>query len=148
MKVTQLGATQTGMTLTTSKLPEVFEPPMIQQTRKAPMREASNQRFGPVESCVDYHSYVYSIDPDFNLERYQATRRQLIKLGSTNEERMGVIYVRGPWGFYVIPQYGYPTLRVSFYHDTPTEEINDMLSLICAAFEHPEAIVNQGDLDE
>lgn len=112
------------------------------------MSGVSNQRFGPVESCVDYQSYVYKIDPTHSPEQYKASRDRLMNLGNADEERMGVIYVRGPWGFFVIPHYGYPTLRVSFYHDTPRTEIDDMLSLICAAFETPDPIYNQGGLDE
>ncbi len=106
------------------------------------------RRFGPVESCVDYRSYVYNIDPDLSPAHYTASRQQLMTLGKADEERMGVVYVRGPWGFFVIPHYGYPTLRVSFYHDTTTPEINDILSMICTAFDEPDAIINQGDLDE
>jgi hypothetical protein len=109
---------------------------------------APEQRFGPVESCLDYRSYVYRIDPDLSSARYKASRQQLITLGRTNEERMGVVYVRGPWGFFVIPHHGYSTLRVSFYHDTPITEINDILASICAAFETSDTVFKQGDLDE
>lgn len=112
------------------------------------MSGASKQRFGPVESCVDYQSYVYKIEPDLTQAQYMASQQLLMRLGKADEERMGVVYVRGPWGFFVIPHYGYPTLRVSFFHDTPDTEINHVLSLICAAFETPNTINNQGDLDE
>ena len=112
------------------------------------MSDESEQRFGPVESCVDYQSYVYRIDPGLTPGQYAASCRLLMALGKTDEERMGVVYVRGPWGFLVIPRHGYPTLRVSFYHDTPATEINNVLGLICAAFEPPNTINNQGDLDE
>lgn len=112
------------------------------------MNGTPEQRFGPVESCLDYRSYVYSIDPDLSPARYEASRRQLMKLGRADEERMGVVYVRGPWGFFVIPHQGYPKLRVSFYHDTPATEVNDILSSICTAFEVFNAVFDQGDLDE
>ena len=119
-------------------------------------RELSNvseQRFGPegfglIESCLDYTSYIYTIDPELSPAQYRTSRRQLITLGRADEERMGVVYVRGPWGFFVIPQHGFPTLRVSFFHDTPSTEINDILLSICAAFEVRDADLNQGDLDE
>ena len=112
------------------------------------MSSVSNQRFGPVESCVDYQSYVYTIDPTLTPEQFTASRELLIKLGKADKERMGVVYVRGPWGFFVIPHFGYPTLRVSFYHDTPAIEIDKMLSSIAAAFETSNTINNQGGLDE
>ena len=114
----------------------------------AGMSGAPEQRFGRAESCLDYQSYVYTIDPDLSPARYVASRRQLMTLGRADEERMGVIYVRGPWGFFVIPRYGYPTLRVSFFHDTPTTEISDILSSICSAFEVFDAVFNLGELDE
>lgn len=61
---------------------------------------------------------------------------------------MGVAYVRGTWGFLVIPQLGYPELRVNFYHATSTTEINDVLASICAALDMSVAAYEQGDLDE
>ncbi len=61
---------------------------------------------------------------------------------------MGVVYVRGPWGFFVIPRYGYPQLRISFYFDTPSSEIDALLASICTAFETPDTVFDQGDLDE
>ncbi|WP_455221563.1 hypothetical protein [Kaarinaea lacus] len=112
------------------------------------MSGVPNQRFGPVESCVDYQSYVYTIDPNLTPEQFAASRELLINLGNADKERMGVVYVRGPWGFFVIPHFGYPTLRVSFYHDTPAIEIDKMLSSIAAAFETSNTINNQGGLDE
>ena len=108
----------------------------------------TGQRFRHVESCLDYRSYVYAIDPDLSLAQYVASRRQLLTIGKADEERMGVIYVRGPWGFFVIPHHGYPKLRVSFYHDTPTTEANDVMASICAAFEASDAFFDQGDPDE
>ena len=121
---------------------------MMLKAEKGGISGVPEQRFEPVESCVDYRSYVFTIEPGFSKARYMESREKLLTLGRADEERMGVVYVRGPWGFFIIPHYGYPTLRVSFYHDTSTVEINDVLSLICAAFETPDAIFNQGDLDE
>ena len=109
---------------------------------------APEQRFGPVESCLDYRSYIYTIDPDLSPAWYAVPRRRLMSFGGAEEERMGVVYVRGPWGFFTIPHHGYPTLRVSFFHDTPTTEISDILSSICAAFEPSDTVFNQGGLDE
>jgi hypothetical protein len=106
------------------------------------MSSTPKHRFGPVESCVDYQSYVYPIDPDLSPAQYLASRQRLMKLGRIDKEGMGVVYVRGSWGFFIIPHYGYPTLRVSFYHDTPPDEIGDILSSICTAFEAPEAVYN------
>jgi hypothetical protein len=106
------------------------------------------QHFGPVESCLDYQSYVYRIDPGLTPDQYATSCRHLSTIGEADEERMGVVYVRGPWGFFVIPHHGYPSLRVSFYHDTPDTEINSVLELICAAFKMSTTTNNQGDLDE
>ena len=61
---------------------------------------------------------------------------------------MGVVYVRGPWGFFVIPHHGYSKLRVSFFYDTPTTEIRDVMASICTAFDASDAVFDQGDLDE
>ncbi|MGD8569072.1 MAG: hypothetical protein PVJ39_13370 [Gammaproteobacteria bacterium] len=112
------------------------------------MSGISNQRIGLVDSCLDYQSYVYNIDPALTRAQYEVSCRRLMAVGNVAEERMGVVYVRGFWGFFVIPCYGYPTLRASFFHDTPEAEINDVLSMICAAFETSDSINDQGDLDE
>lgn len=112
------------------------------------MTSVAKQRFGPVESCVDYQSYVLSIDPGLTTTEYSGISQRLSSLGKADAQRMGVIYVRGPWGFFVIPCHGYPTLRVSFFHDTPRAEIDSVLALICTAFESPDTINYQGALDE
>jgi hypothetical protein len=106
------------------------------------MNSVSEQRFGAVESCVDYQSYVYHIDPELTPSQYSSSSQKLKTLGDADDERMGVLYVRGPWGFFVIPRYGYPTIRVSFYFDTPAQDINDVMALICAAFESSKSINN------
>jgi len=104
------------------------------------MSGVSKQFSGPVDSCVDYQAYVYHIDTGLTPAQYSTSCQRLKALGNADEERMGVIYVRGPWGFFVIPQYGYPTIRVSFFFDTSRSEINDVLALLCAAFELPDTI--------
>ena len=112
------------------------------------MSSALKQRFRPVESCVDYQSYVYHIDSDLTPSQYSISCQRLKSLGNADNERMGVIYVRGPWGFFVIPNHGYPTIRVSFFYDTPRTELNNMLALISAAFESIKTNNNQGGLNE
>lgn len=99
-----------------------------------------------VESCLDYRSYVCAIDQDLSPVRYEAACRLLMQMGRTHEERMGVVYVRGPWGFFVIPRQGYPKLRASFFHDTPTSEFSDILATICqvlAAFNTSNAVLTE-----
>jgi len=105
------------------------------------------QHFVPVESCVDYQTYSYKISPGLTQLQYDASRRILTTLGTADEQRMGVMYVRGPWGFFVIPHYGYPSLRISFFHDATETEINEVLSLIYTAFESTQTTNNQGGLD-
>jgi len=108
---------------------------------------AIKQYFVPVESCIDYQSYIYKINPGLTQDQYEVSRRILTTLGTADEQRMGVVYVRGPWGFLVIPHFGYPTMRISFFHDTAEAEINEVLSLIYAAFENAQTTNNQGGLD-
>jgi len=106
----------------------------------------SEQHFVSVDSCVDYRSYVYNIDPDLSRDEYAVICRRLMSIGRTSEERMGVVYIYGPWGFFVIPQYGYPTLRISFFHNTSTIERDEVLGAIHAAFEAPDAFPGKGDI--
>ncbi len=92
------------------------------------------QYFTQVESCVDYQSFVYSLDKQFTPQRYEVCGRLLLSLGTVTEERMGVVYVRGPWGFFVVPAYGYPTLKISFFHDSTSKEIEHVLLKIYNIF--------------
>lgn len=109
---------------------------------------AAAQGFRRAESCIDYRAYTHPIDPDVSPVRYGLACEQLRRVGQSCEERMGVVYVRGPWGFLVIPQLGYPELRVNFYHDTPIREINDVLASIRVALETLVVAFDQGELDE
>ena len=109
------------------------------------MHDDVERRFTAVDSCVDYRSYVYHIDSDLSAEHYENVRRRLLKLGRSDEERMGVVYVRGPWGFFVVPHHGFPSLRVSFFHDTPENECHDVLRSISKVFDETEIDLNRGD---
>lgn len=110
--------------------------------------EPNSARVSRIESCLDYKAYSYALDPGISADDYQVKRQLLMALGNTIEEGMGVVYVRGPWGFLVIPQHGYPRLRISFFHDTPADEIQNMLNSITALFELDDRTINRGDVDE
>jgi hypothetical protein len=111
------------------------------------IESSKSSRINRIESCLDYQAFSYLLDPAMSAKTYQVKRQQLMTLGNTCEERMGVVYVRGPWGFFVIPDYGYPTLRISFFHDTPANEIQEKLKAISALFEYDDTIY-LGDVDE
>ena len=86
-----------------------------------------------VDSCLDYRSFAVSLDPAMAAGMYSTLREKLLLLGTAEAERMGVTYVRGPWGFLVIPQRGFHELRVSFYYDVPTQDSDAILASITAA---------------
>jgi len=93
-----------------------------------------SESFKKIDSCVDYHSYEFRISDHLTADEYAEIRRKLMALGKAEQERMGVIYVRGPWGFMVVPHFGFPALRVSFFHDTPQSECQAVLKNINAVF--------------
>jgi len=93
-------------------------------------------QFSSDSSCIDYRSFVYHIGPDISAARYEEIKNKLKNLGRAEDERMGVIYVRGPWGFFVIPHFGFSTLRISFFHDTSGSEQIEMMKAISAIFEN------------
>lgn len=103
--------------------------------------------FTHIESCLDYQGYTYRIDPSITAMRYKVICQRLAKLGEAEEERMGVVYVYAPWGFCVIPRHGFPELRLNFYHETPINEIEDVLADIHTAFEASDIAVNPGDIN-
>lgn len=86
-----------------------------------------------VENCADYQTYVATIDTDETPSQYASMKQSLMRIGNCEPERMGVVYVRGPWGFLVIPGPGFPELRISFYHDTPVHDRNAVLASIATA---------------
>jgi len=86
-----------------------------------------------VDSCTDYHTFVTPLDTAMESAAFNSLTERLRTLGVADQARMGVIYVRGPWGFLVIPSPGYPELRVSFYHDTSEHDMDDVLASIKAA---------------
>lgn len=94
----------------------------------------SDNHFRFDQSCVDYRSYVYQIRKDINLDQFNIIVQRLATLGRAENERMGVVYVRGPWGFFVIPRLGFPHLRISFFFDTPEKECIEMMKSISYVF--------------
>lgn len=96
--------------------------------------------FRPDKSCVDYRSFVYCIDSNIDEQNFIKLRKELSNLGTAERERMGVIYVRGPWGFFVIPSFGFPNLKVSFFHDTPDSECVELMHTIGNLFLHSELV--------
>jgi hypothetical protein len=86
-----------------------------------------------VESCIDYRTYLSPLDIKMTAAVHSVLTEKLLRLGMAEQERMGVIYVRGPWGFLVIPRAGFPELRVSFYHDTLQQNSDAVLASITAA---------------
>ena len=109
---------------------------------------APKQCFRRIQSCLDYKAYVHDIKPELSPVQYEQSRCRLMTLGRADKERMGVVYVYGPWGFFVIPGHGYPDLRVNFYHDTSITEMNGIMASICAVLDASDVAFNQGELDE
>lgn len=101
--------------------------------------------FQHIGSCLDYQGYLYRIDPGITAPHYTAIRQHLATLGKTKEERMGVTYVYASWGFCIIPCYGFPELRLNFYHETSINDIENVMTSIHAAFETSDVTVNPGD---
>ena len=112
------------------------------------MNGMSEQCFRNIESCLNYRAYIYDIDPELSPATYAAMCHELTRLGRAEKERMGVIYVHGPWGFFVIPKHGFPELRINFYHDIPISEIRDVMASICAIFSSSDAALHSGDMNE
>ncbi len=79
--------------------------------------------FRPVEACVDYRAYVVSLPKGTTPDIYAQWVSRLCGLGRVVEERLGVRYVKGPWGFLVVPPLGFPELKITFYH--PTAQVDE-----------------------
>lgn len=91
--------------------------------------------FRYVDSCIDYQTVVTPLDTSLTQVSYDILVKKLLLLGVADRERMGVTYVRGPWGFLVIPGRGFPELRISFFHDASEQEVNTVLVSIGKAIE-------------
>jgi hypothetical protein len=66
------------------------------------------------EACVDYLVYVRPL-PSLALPRWQDSVARMRVLGVCQDTSFGVTTVRGPWGFFQIPAYGFPELKVTFF---------------------------------
>lgn len=102
-----------------------------------------------VESCVDYRTYMAQINPKISSMQFTSLKNRLQGLGVTEPERMGVVYVHGPWGFVVIPRPGFSDLRISFYHEVSEQERNAVLeSIESALYESHATVLQTGGKDE
>jgi len=99
------------------------------------MRQWNLPGFRYVDSCVDYRSFVAQLNSAMTHVAHNFLTEKLQPFGVAERERMGVTYIRGAWGFLVIPGLGFPELRVSFYHDTPDREVEAVLVSIWKSME-------------
>lgn len=95
-----------------------------------------------VNSCVDYRTFVAPLDTAMIPAVYNLLTEELLVLGVAEPERMGVTYVRGPWGFLVIPRAGFPELRISFYHDANEDELDAILASVRVALKNSNVIAS------
>lgn len=112
------------------------------------MTRRDDSGFRRLQGCVDYRVYTYPLDPGVGAAAYTQLRHRLQAIGKAEPERMGVTYVRGPWGFLVIPQRGFPELRLSLFHDTAATDAEPIFNAIRAACELTRAMPVTGDIDE
>lgn len=92
-------------------------------------------RFLPVENCVDYRSFVCPLATTITAAAHTALGARLATLGKAETERLGVIYIKGNWGFLVYPPRGFPELRVSFYKETDKATEQTILAAISEALQ-------------
>ena len=88
------------------------------------------ERFRRVEGCLDYRIYVCSLAGMRSDQMRVELCSRLGGLGRAEPERMGVIYIRGGWGFLVIPPVGFPELKVTVFRETEPETEHAVLSQI------------------
>ncbi len=67
-------------------------------------------------ACIDYKSYIFSVPQELSSQAYEQLRKELIGLGRLRHEMLGVAYVDTEWGLLVVPQQGFPEMKISFFH--------------------------------
>ena len=82
-----------------------------------------------IESCIDFDRYVIPVQIQLPIEVLTQSMTQLQKLGRC-ESRMGVVYVRNDWGFFVLPPPSFGEISVSFYRGVPESEKQRLLEII------------------
>lgn len=112
------------------------ETAVVAESESMVPRSGGGGRFRAVENCVDYRSYVFPLDTGITKATHCALQARLRALGKADEERLGVLYIRGYWGFLVFPPRGFPELRVSFYKETDESAERTILNTISEAFQH------------
>ena len=92
-------------------------------------------QYREVENCADYRSFVFPLNKAMTAAAHSVVCARLSELGTADKERLGVTYVRGAWGFLVLPPKGFPELRVSFYKETDTAVEQTILDAISKALQ-------------
>lgn len=79
-----------------------------------------------IPACVKYKSYVFPLGKNISQENYNVLKTFLKTLGQDEPEYLGVMRVRGDWGFLDYPSYGFIEFKVNFYKTTSEK--------ICSAY--------------
>ena len=68
----------------------------------------------PAQACVDYAVYSHAL-PAVDRVRWEEMTLLLRSLGICQDTSIGVATIRGGGGFFQIPVYGFPELKVTFF---------------------------------
>lgn len=93
----------------------------------------------PAPACLDYQAFVFALPPALTASAFARLRDGLRGMGRIRREALGVIYVDGDWGFLVIPPYGFPELKINFFHGIPADGARRILVRVAALLAEADA---------
>lgn len=96
------------------------------------------RRFRAVPSCTKYRAFTGEMPAHASTEQHDQLRTHCASLGDHCERYLGILRVRGDWGFLDLPGPGFPELKVNFYKHTPQSAQSRILEYLQTALEQTE----------
>jgi len=84
----------------------------------------------PAHACLDYQAFRFALPPSLAESDFARLKEALKRLGRIRYEALGVTYVDGKWGVLIVPPFGFPELKINFFHDVPVETAQRLLDCI------------------
>lgn len=82
-------------------------------------------------ACIDYRAWMLPLQ-DLEARAWPTLIEALAGLGQARPDPTGVVTVRGPWGFLLVPPRGFPELRLNCYKNISADRERDLLTDIAA----------------
>jgi len=81
-------------------------------------------------ACLDYRAFVFDLGTGWDASRLKRLRTALLSLGEVERSALQVVYVRGSWGFAIVPPPHFPDLKINFFYTTDRSMVEEILAAV------------------